>query len=82
MKTWVSFAAILLLMLTTLSGCFWKSDLTGIYKGQLNGSDTNLAIHQKAGDISMPMELMLAQTDKNISGKITISKSSGFKKCI
>ena len=50
-----------------VNGCK-KSDISGVYKNATAIDDRN---HKK-----IPLELMLAQTDKNLSGKVTTGKES------
>lgn len=68
MKTRLFFAIILMFFLIIgVNGCK-KSDISGVYKNATGIEDSN---HKK-----IPLELMIAQNDKNLSGKVTIDKES------
>lgn len=55
-------------------GCH-KSDISGIYKGKIDVTDKDLAFG-KVETGTADLEMMLAQTGKNISGKVTFAGQS------
>jgi len=68
-------AMMLTFLLCSVYGCSGKSDITGIWKGKLDSIDTDVP-SKTTYRSTEPMELMLAQTDKSISGKVTVSSQS------
>jgi len=69
------FITVLLFFVVVVIGCSGKRDVTGIWKGKLDGTNKGLASGQVT-NITDTIELMLAQSDKNISGKITLANVS------
>ena len=66
---------ILAVILCGVCGCSGKSDISGNWKGDVKISATNLET-KKFGITTKPIELLIAQTDKTISGKVTLGDLS------
>jgi len=67
---------LLTVLIFGIYGCSGKSDVTGIWKGKVDLSDTNMVENTTRVGSTDPIELMLAQSDKTISGKITIASKT------
>jgi hypothetical protein len=66
---------ILAVILCGVCGCSGKSDISGNWKGDVKITVTNLET-KKFGIATKPIELLIAQTDKTISGKVTLADLS------
>jgi len=68
-------AVLFTFFLCCICGCSGKPDASGIWKGKAVFTDTDLWTKKvKKGNDTI--ELMLAQSDKNINGKITVNNQA------
>ena len=63
---------MLAVLLCGVYGCSGKADISGNWKGDIKITVKNLEA-KKFGMATKPIELQLAQTDKTISGKVTLA---------
>lgn len=76
------FSTVITVLLFGVYGCIKKPDVSGIYKGNIEITDQGPNKYSGSGWVpniskqTLTIELMLAQTDKNISGKIAFGGQS------
>ena len=69
-------AIVLAIFLCGIYGCTGKTDVSGIWKGEATATIKTPYDGRKTVTDTFPIELMLAQTEKNISGKVTFQGKS------